>query len=206
MALLFFSLIALILFAPVLHSEFPGHLVVSVGFILILLSGVYAASEKPHHRFIALVLGAPLIIGYILGEFVDTKRDTSTIGLTYGIPFFVYLTYRMLMYVVRAKRVSASELYCAATVYLLFGFTWAGIYGLVEFLWPGSFSNLGATPDVAWDQLFYYSFVTLTTLGYGDITPQSELARHLAVLQALTGVLSLSFLVARIVSAYKAER
>jgi voltage-gated potassium channel len=205
MGLFFFSLLALILLTPLLRSDLPGQVVITVAFVAILISGVYAVSDTSRHRIIAVALGIPLIVGYVIAEFVETKADAAPIGITLGVPFFLFVTYRLLMFVVRASTVSKDELFASASVYVMFGFTWAGLYGLLEFFQPGSFSHVGVETAAVWDTLFYFSFVTLTTLGYGDIVPITEFARHLAILEALTGVLSLSFLVARIVSLYRRE-
>lgn len=205
MSFLFFSLLALILVTPLMRSDMPGHAVISLAFIAILISGVHAVSDNLRHGVIALALGLPLIIGYVVSEFVPTRIDTSAVVLTLGIPFFLFVTYRLLMFVVHATKVGKDELFASASAYLMFGFSWAGVYGLVEYFQPGSFTNIGLAADAVWDTLFYFSFVTLTTLGYGDIAPITPFTRHLAILEAITGVLTLSFLISRLVSLYKKE-
>jgi voltage-gated potassium channel len=205
MGFLFSSLLAIILLSPLLHSSLAGRMMIGVAFAATLLSGVYAVSDTRRHRIIALVLGIPHVVGYVISEFIDTNSNATLIVITLGVPFYLFVTYRLLMFVTRAKRVGREVLFASASVYLMFGFSWAGVYGLVEYLQPGSFTNVGLDSGAVWDTLFYFSFVTLTTLGYGDIAPISRFARHLALLEAISGVLTLSFLVARIVSAYKKE-
>ena len=82
-------------------------------------------------------------------------------------------------------------------VYLTFGVVWAKAYWLVEQFYPGSFTGLSGTGvvDVQRD-LFYYSYVTLSALGYGDITPVSPEARSLAITESVVGQLYLVVLVA----------
>ena len=78
---------------------------------------------------------------------------------------------------------------------------------MLEALRPGSFAGLaqpGAVEGMG-SELIYYSFVTLTTLGYGEITPVSITARNLAAMEAVTGVLYLATLVARLVGLYRSE-
>jgi hypothetical protein len=86
---------------------------------------------------------------------------------------------------------------------------WADVFSVLETVQPGSFSSVGAALDTASTvesarlqvaQFSYFSFVTLTTLGYGDITPLSRPARNLAALEAVFGQLYLAVLVARLVS------
>ena len=204
MVFLFVSLLLVILLAPLLHTGLPGHAILPIAFVGILIFGINIVSDSRKHQFIAVGLGIPLAIGYVIAEFVPTSTNTSSIALTFGVPFFIYVTYRLLSFVANAQKVGTPELYASACVYLMFGFCWAGIYGLVHYLQPESFNNPAAAARVC-ESMFYVSFVTLTTLGNGDITPATELTRHLAILEAITGVLTLSFLIARIVSLYKRE-
>ena len=74
---------------------------------------------------------------------------------------------------------------------------WTGIYAIVEGIFPGSFSGISETAD-----LLYFSFVTLTTVGYGDIAPQFILAKRLAVLEAAMGGIYMAVIIAMIVGRY----
>ena len=99
-----------------------------------------------------------------------------------------------------------SALFGSAAGYLLMGLTWATAYSWIERSNPGSFvinpaNDLGAT-GMQWFDSIHFSFVTLTTLGYGEITPVSSLARSLSFLEAAAGVLYVAFFVARLVSGY----
>jgi len=91
----------------------------------------------------------------------------------------------------------------AVCVFLLIGVIWAIAYTLLELLAPGSFAGQAAGPPAGWDSgWLYFSFVTLTTLGYGDILPVSGLARTLAYMEAVVGQFYVAVLVASLVSAY----
>jgi voltage-gated potassium channel Kch len=87
----------------------------------------------------------------------------------------------------------------AIAVYLLFGIGWAHAYHIAATLQPGSFSNSAAELSTVQDWA-YYSFVTLTTLGYGDIVPVRQVARNLAITEALAGQLYLAVMLARLVA------
>jgi voltage-gated potassium channel Kch len=84
-------------------------------------------------------------------------------------------------------------------VYLLLGLTWAVAYELVALRQPGAFAGTSTEVDAS-QRWLYYSFVTLTTVGYGDVTPVHPIARSLAVLKALTGQLYPAILLAHLVS------
>jgi hypothetical protein len=104
--------------------------------------------------------------------------------------------------VVHGGRISADKIYGAICVYLLVGFAWAFGYAIMELMDPGSFSGVVDTDraDVGRVlQMRYFSFATLTTLGYGDIVPRSPAARTLATLEAMMGQVYLAVLIARLV-------
>jgi voltage-gated potassium channel Kch len=105
--------------------------------------------------------------------------------------------------VLRAGKITADKIYGAICVYLLVGYAWAFAYAIIEELQPGSFSGPVTTDPVDYitrvTQMRYFSFITLTTVGYGDIVPQSPVARTFATLEAVIGQIYLAVLVARLV-------
>lgn len=103
--------------------------------------------------------------------------------------------------------ISANRLFGAVCVYLLLGVIWALSYSMIELSMPGSFAGFAAWSDRGWDSdWLYFSFVTMTTLGYGDLLPVSATARALAYLQAVFGQFYIAVLVAGLVSAYISDR
>ena len=104
----------------------------------------------------------------------------------------------VLALVIRRGPITTRRIEGAIAVYLLLGFSWAQAYELIELWHPGAFTGaVDGRGSLPWT---YYSFVTLTTMGYGDIMPVHPLARAAAVLEALTGQLYLTILLARLVS------
>jgi hypothetical protein len=102
---------------------------------------------------------------------------------------------------------NVNRLVGAICVFLLLGILWAFAYSMLEIAVPGSFSGLAPGHDPRSDSSWiYFSFVTLTTLGYGDITPESAVARTLAYIQAVVGLFYMAVLVAGLVSAYISEK
>ena len=87
----------------------------------------------------------------------------------------------------------------AGAVYLLLGLTWASAYELLHILRPEVWTGAASEAPVS-QTWIYYSFVTLTTMGYGDITPVHPVARSLAILEAVTGQLYLAITLARLVA------
>ena len=87
----------------------------------------------------------------------------------------------------------------------MLGLAWASSYELIVELWPGEFDELSKDPVERWNQLVYFSLATLTTFGYGDISPINPLARLWSTLEAVTGVLYVAILVARLVAIYRQD-
>jgi voltage-gated potassium channel len=109
----------------------------------------------------------------------------------------------ILAYVLRSGRVTSDKIFAAICVYLLVGFAWTYAYAFLDDMQPGSFvasTETGRTDYVAHVmQLRYFSFMTLTTVGYGDVLPHSSAARTMAMLEAVMGQVYLAVLVARLV-------
>jgi hypothetical protein len=99
--------------------------------------------------------------------------------------------------VLRAGTVTRHQIEGAIAAFLLLGLAWANAYEWLALHNPSAFRGLGAADAMQWP---YYSFVTLTTVGYGDITPVSPGARSLAVSEALTGQMYVAILISRLVS------
>jgi hypothetical protein len=105
----------------------------------------------------------------------------------------------LLTQVFAAGPITGRRIQGALAVYLGFGFSWARAYAITASMNPGSFQSSGPLPSTPSDWI-YYSFVTLTTVGYGDIAPVHPVARSLAIFEAVTGQLYLAVLLARLVS------
>ncbi len=113
-----------------------------------------------------------------------------------------------LHFALRATAVDGEHVYAALSAYLLAGMVFGLLYWVLERTWPGSlFVAVGSSGGPLWlGDAIYFSFVTLATLGYGDIVPRSEAARGLAILEAVAGQLYLAVMVARLVSLYVRRR
>ncbi|MBU2677629.1 MAG: two pore domain potassium channel family protein, partial [Gammaproteobacteria bacterium] len=99
--------------------------------------------------------------------------------------------------------ISANRIAGAVCVYLLLGVIWALAYATVELAAPGSFAGFTAWTDRGFDsEWLYFSFVTMTTLGYGDLLPISATARAMAYMQAVFGQFYIAILVAGLVGVY----
>jgi hypothetical protein len=116
----------------------------------------------------------------------------------------------------KQERVGAGSLIGAVAVYFLIGYLWATVFSLIEFGSPGSFAGIcdprpdgtvDCWPEIArFPQLIYFSFVTMTTLGYGDVVPLTRPAEGVAAMAAVSGQLFLAMVIGRLVSLYMGKR
>jgi hypothetical protein len=124
--------------------------------------------------------------------------------------YFAILIYAFGAYILRARTVSFNLICAALSLYLIIGMFWAAMYALLEYAAPGSFnaSTLAKRDSPTdWINVFnYFSYVTLTTLGYGDITPQTESAQALCKVEAIVGQFFIAVLVAQLVGIRVAQR
>ena len=109
-----------------------------------------------------------------------------------------------LRFAMQSRAFNAEHLYAALSAYLLAGVFLGLLYWVLQQVWPSTFVT--ATGEFSRTSAVYFSFVTLATLGYGDIVPRSDLARGLAVVEGIGGQLFLAVLVARLVSSYVREK
>jgi hypothetical protein len=199
---LLISLLLLFLISPFVAAARYGTVVINTAGVLVLLSGIYAMSEQ-RRLFVVTLIGSVAAIATNLlmvvfqSEWIAIARHGFTL-LLLGL-----FSVGILKDVLRRGQISADKICGAICVYLLIGFAWAFGYGIIELINPGSFSGLAeidANNHVGRImQLRYFSFATLTTLGFGDILPRSPAARTLATLEAVTGQIYLTVLIARLV-------
>jgi hypothetical protein len=200
------------LFAP-WSGAIAARLIVAVFFSVMVLAAVNAVSESRRSLSIALALAVPAILFYIVGLFSD---HAEVLAWRYGLTVAVlgYAIAAILRFLFVPQRVNANLICGSICAYLLLGVLWANVYSLIEVVEPGSFRFTLSTetekPVMQFeggDASFavYYSFITLTTLGYGDVIPRSAPARLLAALEALTGQIYLAVLVARLVGLHVAH-
>ena len=192
------ALVALLLLTAVLEGYHYAHSLLSTLGMIAFVAGGYAACTSQRSLVILIALAVP----WILSEWFFPDSQIVYLSLF----FFFYLIVLLVRMIVRATEITSNTLYCAVCVYLLLGIFWATLYGFVNELFPGSIFA-GSLPDAHHhhkeiNEFLYFSYTTLTTLGYGDITSITPVGRLIAVFEAMTGQLFLAFLVARLVSVY----
>lgn len=209
-------LVGLLLMRPVI----PTFITSIIFFTVTVASALILAEDKRKTRTALAILGVPLILGAILERAFPQSTPTCVQGIagtiTAGlvIVFLVYSGSVILLSFLRAGSIAADEIFGIINFYLILGFMWAYIYVLVEDISPNSFRlnlpqdalapGLGRT-DLLISKFIYFSFVTMTTLGYGDIVPHSELAETLVITEAINGQLYVAVAVAYLLSLHLIE-
>jgi hypothetical protein len=167
-----------------------------VVYLLLLVSGVHALGERRVARKVLMPV-ALVTVAVDLGSWFVPIAEPWVLGM--GLVSLVLFLTVVLARTMRDGPVTTRRLHGGVAAYLLLGMIWAYAYALVALLHPGAFSGPVSPTDGprAW---FYFSFVTLTSMGYGDVLPVHPGARSLAILEAVTGALYLAILIARLVS------
>ena len=122
-----------------------------------------------------------------------------------ALRFLIFIIVIILKFIFNRDEITRDLIAGAAVVYLLTAITWTYVYRLIEMIQPGSFAIAQSQIFGEQSPFLYYSFVTITTLGYGDVTPVSNPARSLALLEAILGQLYIAILIARLVGTHIAQ-
>jgi hypothetical protein len=197
----FFVLLISLLLLPLVYPLFSGldlvgtRILSNIFFSVMLFSSVYAISDNKRLFTIALILGIPAFGARWVIYFLGSSPGVIIAIHSVVVIFLVLVAGTMLSHVLKDEVVTGEKVSAAICVYLFIGLTWAYLFSLTHYLEPGSFHI--EDPDLS--HFIYYSFITLSTLGYGDITPLSPSARALSYVEAITGQLYLTVLVARLV-------
>jgi hypothetical protein len=195
--ILFVSLLAVILVTPLVQGFVGIHIVWNIFISAILLSGVHAISGRRRNVYIASLLALPMLASIWSEYFVENKY-VVIVGTLCGVVFFAYMIVNILHFIYKQDEVTRDLIVGAAVVYLLMAMMWTFIYKVVEMAHPGAFT-ISATDIHERLRFTYFSLVTITTLGYGDIVPTTGLASALATLEAVVGQLYLVTTVAWLV-------
>ncbi len=181
----------------------PGAALVAGGAITaVLLGGIHAVSGSKRHLLVGVVLMLPALFVRWFGLATGIGSDALLmVPSLYDIIPLLFFVYVLCDYVFRSDQVRADHMRGAACIYLLLGMVWASVYLVLERWRPGSFRFPLADGEHymgVYRELIYFSYVTLTTLGYGDSVPIAPLARAFALLESISGVLFVGILVARL--------
>ncbi len=178
--------------------------ILTAGFLIFAL---YQITRKSSDLVIGIALGLPAVAGGIVNAATPDSPAVNLLPVVLSGIFMAYLVCRILRDVFSGTRISSEQVFGAVCAYLLIGFLFASIYGFVVLVDPEAFSFSdeliadfeSRNSQQGFGYFTYFSFVTMSTLGYGDITPVSTAARSFAWIQAVVGQLYLAITIAALV-------
>lgn len=192
-----------LLFSGAMFAQFEseqGQRLVNISLMITLLIAVWSL-EQNQKGWMNFKLGATLLIASLMiGDTILGDDTLSFPQLILAFSFLSLSTYQAWRQVMFTGEIDGNKIIGAICIYILLGLVWAFGYLLIEAIFPHSFNGLG---HKLWQQnlqeMIYYSMVTLTTLGYGDITPIAPLARFMAYMESITGLFYTTVLVASLI-------
>jgi hypothetical protein len=194
------TLVLLIVSSPIVE-DLPGGDLIEAGLVtLVMVFSVLAVGGRRRSMLIALLLVTPAVVGKWVNHFSHTGLS-AVIYLVAAIAFFAFVVAHFVRFILRAPKVDANVLCAGLSGYLLLGLLFIPAYVAAARLNPAAFTMpAGATMEGF--NAFYFSFITLCTVGYGDVTPASKMARMLAVVEAIAGLFYVAVLISRLVAIY----
>ena len=203
--LLIVFLVALIVLGPFIEGFIGLRLFMEVFFSIIFIATIYAVSQKRLHIVIAAILLIPALVAVWTPD-IPRHNTLLTIGYLCGLIVLAFAIISILNFIFTEETVTRQTISAAVAVYLLIALMWTFIYRLLENLYPGSFAVAHDGLRSAENVFLYFSLVTITTLGYGDITPIGSQAIALSVFEAITGQIYLVVVVAWFVGLYVSKK
>lgn len=199
---------------PFMSEAGVAILFLRIGTALLLLAAVYSVSERRWHLIVAIALALPGVAAQMAPSLIG-EHLTLIVRMATSAALLIYIAILISVFLVRQERVSTDMILGAINVYLLFAIAFTFLHAFVEIVSPGAYLYQGESlssvfkghPEAgALAFLLYFSVVTLTTLGYGDITPAVPAARMLCSVEAVIGQLFIAVFIARLVALQIAHR
>jgi len=203
--LLFVFLLATLILFPYAEASHVGSYAFRIIGSFAIIVSVYAANVHRSLLIFAVVLAIPALFERIVLPQLNA-HSFFIFNILLTLVFDVMIVVIIFRHVLAEQAPTSETIFGALCIYLLVGFTFAGVYGLVAAVQPNAFyldprTNLHTVPDRF--DLIYYSFATMTSLGAAGITPVSPQARSFSILEAILGVLYLAVLIAGLIGAYR---
>ena len=198
-------ILGLLVLQPILMRFVAASIFMDIFLTAMGISMIYTISNKKRHVvagvFLAIVMLASLWLQYVYANLT-----IAAVGMLAGVLFTAVVIAGIFDFIHTSEEVSREVIYAAIVVYLLAALMWAFLYTFLELVDPASFNIDLSQAEAHLGAFKYYSFVTITTLGYGDITPVTEVAKAFAVLEAVVGQLYLVVAVAWLVGMHVSKK
>lgn len=196
-------MLAVVLLYPMMHT-YAGILMLRIVFTVILLAALYTVSRSPGIFRVVLVLFIPIVLANWMIDPADYPT-VSAIASTAIIGVMLVAVGVILRHIMTARRISSDIIFGSVAVYLLSGVMWAASYQVVNDFFPGQvIKSVGElltaeSRAAVFPEFTYFSFITLTSVGYGDLAPIGPAARSLAIVEGIFGQLYTAILIGKLV-------
>jgi hypothetical protein len=203
--LLLVALIALIAIYPYFLPLPYGRLALNVLQLATILLGLFAVAGRGASFQVSALLAASVLTLYVHSLFTGLQDPYYGLRYFLNIGFYLIVAGRLMAYLLRKGPVTADKLHAAISIYLMTAVAWAMIYSVVFWVDRGAFAFAHRPPDSvspAFYHFLYFSVTTITSTGYGDITPVTDQARSLVILEQLVGLFFMTVLIARLAGLY----
>ncbi len=201
-AVLLLAQLVVVLAYPGLQGSTAGRAVVGVVQMLVVLIAVWAVRRTPVLSWVAALLGMPSVV-LTIAEAVSPDTDPIVLAsAAFHAPFYFFVSYAMIRYLFHDDKVTRDELYATGAAFTVVAWGFAYVYAAAQVIWPGSFVGYASpdgAEDLAWFDLLYLSFTTLTSVGLSDIYPILPNARSLVMVEQVVGVFYVALVVSRLV-------
>ena len=184
------------------HSRYQGLVSFGLNSLTIFLS-IYAIQVSKRQLYGGFLLAFGVIMVNQLGVFKSEATLDFYLSFFIYLVFYAYVAYKLIEMILATENVKVGVLYAAVIVYLLIGIVGGYLMMLIENAAPGSLYNLEINNITDPSNFYYFSFITLSTLGYGDIIPVTGPAKAVCMVLSTTGPLYLTILIALLVSRFE---
>ena len=217
--MLFFSLLLFFLGTPLIRAiagddhTILSDAIIAFLYMIFMLTAIFTVSKTRISKIIGIAFIFPVAF-FSLAQIISEMEVTNLIYHVFAIGYLCYAIVLIMKFVFDQQVVNANKIFAALCVYLLISLIWALLYSMIEVIQPGSFIYALTDQQEILKLKFgnrdtasslYYSLVTMTTLGYGDITPTNGVARMFASTQAVIGQLYIAVLIARLVGLHASQ-
>lgn len=200
--LLLWSLLLLILLHPVLdHGTLRRLVMEALAFVPVVLATVRLSQIRTRLWPSVLLMIAAMIL-VVAGEIWSIPFVIAAKWVVLAV-FFAHTAISLFFFLRTAREITETHLHTAASIYLLLGMIWFCVYCAIDTFHPGSILQGGSLLEHRETQLLYFSLITLSTIGYGDVVPVDPEVRMMAALEGVIGVLYIAITVAILVSALR---
>ena len=198
---LFFALLALLVAIPFFAATIYGRWLIGALNVAILVAAVVAVQRSKLAVVIAVMLGTPTLVFQVMAI---ESANPAHFALSWGFnaAFYAFTIANLLRYVLRQDEMTGDKLYGAVAAYMMIAILFAFLHGVLQFCYGLAYSFQGTPKVLDMSELIFYSFTVFTTAGFGDITPMLIQSRFLTLIEAVTGVMYVAILIARLTGVY----